>query len=235
MYFATILTLGAIVIPALAQIPSMYSVVDQSADFNLVVQSRNTSLDGKLLGACHDGAAHEAVCIVAGPYNYTPNFVSFQFNNTRYICTESNSTGTFTVPCNDEPTDPTLNSGTVTWWLPLWSGASGLDVNVSQAMILGYLPSSNVAQATITFPPYQGSHGTNVAFDKNDLLNIIAYQKDELRPENEYLKIPKHYYRWHICETWNLGYHYWSLAWVLGPHSPQNPTCEKVNVTRVFV
>ena len=31
------------------------------------------------------------------------------------------------------------------------------------------------------------------------------------------------------------GYHYTALTWVMGVHSPQNPTCQKVNVKRVFV
>lgn len=37
----------------------------QSAPFNLVVHSHNRTLNGSLLGACHDGAAREALCAIS--------------------------------------------------------------------------------------------------------------------------------------------------------------------------
>lgn len=41
--------------------------------------------------------------------------------------------------------------------------------------------------------------------------------------------------RWYICNsvTW-AGYRYTTLAWLMGSGLPQNPTCQAVNVTRVF-
>jgi len=139
MRLSALLALAATLAPSLAQ--SNFSetyVIDQSANFNLVVQSSNETFNGKTLGACHNGAAHEALCLYDGDYNNTDNFASFQFNTTRYICTETNSTGTFTVPCSDEPVDPTLETGIVTWWLQ-FSGEDGLD-EASQAFILEYMP-----------------------------------------------------------------------------------------------
>lgn len=42
--------------------------------------------------------------------------------------------------------------------------------------------------------------------------------------------------RWFVCDsvTWG-GYRYRTLSWMMGGGMPQNPTCQRVNVTRVFV
>ena len=226
-----LLTLGSVLIPALAQNTSETFVIDQCADFNLVIQSHNKTLDGKLLGACHDGAVHEGLCIVDNSFNFTSSYVNFQFNTTRGICTETNSTGTFTIPCSNNPVDPTFQSGTLTWWLD-FTGESGPD-RISQAMLLEFQPWSNVALAQISFDNYWSR--TFVAFDKQDLLNILVSQDDMLEPGFEYLQNPKALYRWYICQTYYTEYHYTALTWVMGTHSPQNPTCEKVDVKRVFV
>jgi hypothetical protein len=222
------LTLASTLITVLAQNISETSVVDQSANFNLVIQSKNKTLDGKFLGACHDGAAFEGLCAVGGVDSHN-NYVSFQFNTTRYICTETNSTGTFTIPCTGDPVDPALQTGLITWWLPFNDNQ-----RVSQAFFLEYVPWSNVAMTQIEFGPYEGS-GTYVAFDKKGLLNILQYQDDRLEPGNEYLPKPRPLYNWYICNTYWSGYSYVTLTWVLGGGAPQNPTCQKVNIKRVFV
>jgi hypothetical protein len=57
---------------------------NQSAPFNLVLSSSNTTLNGALLGACHEGAAIEGLCLNIGsnsaaPYNqYTFNYTTQQ-------------------------------------------------------------------------------------------------------------------------------------------------------------
>lgn len=107
-------------------------------------------------------------------------------------------------------------------------------MRVSQAMRLEYSPWSNVVRPGITFAQYEGS-GEAVAFDKDCLLNIIQYQDDTLEPASEYLNPPKRLYRWYICQTQYSGYRYTTLAWVLGPGLPQNPTCQKVDIKRMFV
>ena len=75
----------------------------------------------------------------------------------------------------------------------------------------------------------------HVAFDENGLMNIQQYTDDTLEPGNEYLNGTRSLYRWNICETYYTGYHYTALTWILGKHSAQNPTCQKVDVKRVFV
>jgi hypothetical protein len=57
---------------------------NQSAPFNLVLSSSNTTLNGALLGACHEGAAIEGLCLnigsdAAASYNqYTFNYTTEQ-------------------------------------------------------------------------------------------------------------------------------------------------------------
>jgi hypothetical protein len=232
MRFSGLIGFGLLLAPVLAQNFTQTYVIDQSADFNLVVQSHNKTLDGQLLGACHNGAAHEALCIAGIPTSPSDDFVSFQFNTTRYICTETNSTGTFTIPCGGDPVDPALLSGTITWWLYYNQGSPDAG-RVSQAVYLEWYPWSNVALAQISFSEY-GS-GLGVAFDKKGLMNIVAYLDDRLEPASEYLPTPQPLYRWYICQTQYSGYRYTALTWVFGTNPPQNPTCQKVNVKRVFV
>lgn len=69
MRFSVLLAAVAATLPVFAQEPlneTEYSVTDQSANFNMVVISPNATLNGSLLGACHDGAAFEGVCIIEG-------------------------------------------------------------------------------------------------------------------------------------------------------------------------
>jgi len=104
---------------------------------------------------------------------------------------------------------------------------------VSQAMGLGVLYWTNVAIAQITFPG-EDAFSTSVAFDECNKMFIYQTQDDTLEPANEFLTIPKMLYRWFICDTYYFGYTYQALTWVLGEAAPQNPTCQAVNVTRVF-
>ena len=198
MHSLTVLALASTFVLVLAQNITETSVIEQSADFNLVIQSRNKTLNGKLLGACHDGAANECLCVVDGLFNYTSSFVNFQFNTTNYICAETNSSGTFNIPCNTNPVSPTLQSGSLTWWLD-YTGEDGPS-RVSQPMILYHQDFSNVALAQISFDGY--GYGTYVAFDNKDMLNILAYQDDRLEPVSEELENPQILYRWYICLTY---------------------------------
>jgi hypothetical protein len=238
MRVSALLPLAATILPILAQTSiSENSTTVQSPDFNLVIQSHNKTLDGKLLGACHDGAAHEGVCIVDNSFPFDSTYVNFQWNTTVYSCTETNSSGTFNVSCNfsGEPEDPTLTTGIVTWWMHFSSIGGGTSSSrISQALVLDTVYSSNVALAQIAFADeYEAP--LYVAFDKDDLMNIQQYTDDTLEPAYEYLNARRPLYRWNICQTYYTGYHYTALTWVLGERSAQNPTCAKVNVKRVFV
>jgi len=218
----------AALVPALAQNISETSTVVQSPDFNLVIISDNSTLNGSLLTGCHNGAAHESLCIL-GDNNSTLSYNEFQFNYTVNTCTETNSTGTYVIPCSDIPTDPTLVTGIVTWWLP-YTGEDG-PAEVSQAVGLEFPTYTNVAQMSIGFE----DDYTYVAFDKDSLLNIQTYLDDTLEPASELLPATVALYRWYICKTYYTGYQYTALTWVMGGGAPQNPTCQKVDVKRVWV
>lgn len=206
------------------------STTIQSAAFNLVILSNNATLNGSLLGACHDGAAHESVCLVNGAQNPTDYFVSWQHNTTISTCTDTNDTGTYPVPCPWDPNPDIAHlPGPITWWMPYTSG-DGTILRANQAVYLEYLPWTNVAQAQVSF-----STGSDVVFDLDEKLGVVAYQDDRLEPEYEYLPTPLTLYRWYICNTYFVSYRYVSLVWVMGDTKPQNPTCQAVEVKRVFL
>jgi hypothetical protein len=68
-----ILALGA------SQAAAQYT--NQSAPFNLVLCSSNATLNGALLGACHEGAAIEGLCPSIGG-NASASYNQFTFNYT---------------------------------------------------------------------------------------------------------------------------------------------------------
>ncbi|OCL02003.1 hypothetical protein AOQ84DRAFT_197696 [Glonium stellatum] len=103
----------------------------------------------------------------------------------------------------------------------------GGNFNLSEPMGLAFNPVSNVAVPLFT-PGNEDS--TLVSFDKNDLMNIGGYLDDRVVPPTQ---MTQQYYRWYICTTY-YGYTYETLAWVLGQYPPENPSCQKVHVKRVF-
>ena len=73
-----------------------------------------------------------------------------------------------------------------------------------------------------------------VGFDKNDKLYISGYIDDTVNPP----KAGKAYklYNWYTCKVYYSGYTYTTLSWVFGTvYPPQNPSCKKVDVVRVFI
>lgn len=176
-----------------------------SKPFHLVVKSAtNKTLDGRTLFACHEGAAIEGLCL--GDKKLSTADV-YNFNTSAY-----------TTPTNSAIGD----TGILTWLLPT-SGQS-----YSSALSLSANPISNVAVPLF----YPGdTDAQQVAFDNKGLLNIQGYLDDSVFPFNA--TETKAYYRWYICETY-VGYQYTTLAWTYGKGEPQNPTCKKVNVKRVW-
>jgi hypothetical protein len=68
-----VLALGA------SQVVAQYT--NQSAPFNLILCSSNATLNGALLGACHEGAAIEGLCPSIGG-NASASYNQFTFNYT---------------------------------------------------------------------------------------------------------------------------------------------------------
>ncbi|KAF8858190.1 hypothetical protein BDZ45DRAFT_674150 [Acephala macrosclerotiorum] len=182
------------------QVAAQYN--NQSAPFNLVLHSHNTTYDGQTLAACHEGAAIEGLCL-SGPLTNTS--VQYTFN-----------TSTTFSP------DPVLGTpGYLNYEL------RGGNFNLSSPLDIPVNPISNVAVPL--FGPSES--GANVGFDTDNKLFVWGYTDDTVSPP---VYKTQGFYRWYVCFT-NAGYTYTTLAWVVGPHSPENPSCVKVDVKRVFV
>ena len=96
-------------------------------------------------------------------------------------------------------------------------------------MLLNFDAGSNVALPLFfPGPPY-----TYVGFDTDELMFIRTFVDDTVTPPKSVYP-GKKLYRWYMCETNNLAYVYQTLAWVLGKYPPQNPSCKKIQVKRVF-
>lgn len=97
-------------------------------------------------------------------------------------------------------------------------------------MHLEYNPSSNVA-IPLFFP--DADSGISVEFDVDEKLYIEG-GVDDTKPYDASPAYAGDVYNWYVCET-HWGYTYPTLAWVLGIEAPQNPSCQKVDVVRVFI
>ncbi|KAF2112516.1 hypothetical protein BDV96DRAFT_648773 [Lophiotrema nucula] len=189
---------------------AQFDYTKRSAPFNLIVlSSTNDTLNGTLLSACHEGAAIEGFC--RGPkLSDTPTYGATFYFNTSY---ETNETVVYD------------NYGSLDYDL-LISG----NQTVPSAMQLVYDPTSNVAVPILY--PSGGETYSSVYFDKSEELYIQSWKDDTVDPavsKEEKVK------QWYVCTTY-YSYTYVTLAWVVGKNAtPQNPTCQKVTVKRVWV
>ncbi|RDW82603.1 hypothetical protein BP6252_03715 [Coleophoma cylindrospora] len=193
---------------AIATSTALAQYTNQTAPFNLVVLSKNETYNGTTLLACHEGAGIEGLCLTSTLTGTGLTGSTFNFNTSTY--------GQYNL-------NPAIGEqGYLTYLL------RGGNFNESEAFSLYYSATSNVA-----LPLFEGTQGTLVAFDEHNLLNIQGYVDDRLPPP--YNGTFTAYYRWYACQTYFTGYTYTTLAWVTGKYHPQNPTCEKVKVKRVFI
>ncbi|KAI1659309.1 hypothetical protein F4813DRAFT_354531 [Daldinia decipiens] len=194
---------------ALALAQSNYP--NQSAPFNLVLSSDNSTLNGLKLTACHSGAAVESFCL--DDTVEEPEFQTFFFNGSA-----------------EAPQDPNyLPSGLITW---TFTGGQP-PFTESTAMSLMYNPASNLA-----FPLIWPSSDTAqpVSFTEDELLAVAANIDDAVSPPQPFENYVTYLTdRWAVCTTYWQGYGYVALQYVLGKEEPQNPSCQRVTVKRVFV
>lgn len=176
-----------------------------SKPFHLVLESaKNKTLNGATLSPCHEGAAIEGLCLSLNKDLSQAQLYTF---NTSFYDTSA-------------PTD-IGKPGVLVYTLPVGN------MPVPSALTLNANAVSNVA-VPLFFPG--SDNAEQVAFDKNNHLNIQGYIDDTVYPPATGTKA---YYRWYICNT-QAGYAYTTLAWVYGNKAPENPTCRKVDVKRVF-
>jgi hypothetical protein len=183
-----------------------------SAPFHLTLSSKNNTIDGQSLAACHTGAAIESLCLTSGgtpssPHPLTP--VAFHFNTSSESFTPNASLGTPGILTYNLPSKPEIPS----------------------AVQFNYDPTTNAALPLLE-PGEEGAQ--QLAFDEHDQLNVQGSINYSSSPPKQ-LDGVKAYYRWYACETLFLGYQYRTLVWGLGRAKPENPTCVKVGVKRVWV
>jgi hypothetical protein len=190
---------------ALAASQATAQFTNQSAPFTLVLHSQNATINGSTLVPCHEGAAIEGLCYGSAVAGAPATQYNFNYSSA-------------STP------DPKIGVvGILTYEL------RGGNFNVSSPMELSYNPVSNVAVPLFT----PGENSQEVAFDAANKLAIPGYLDDrQIASGSPYN--PALYYRWYACTT-NAGYTYQTLAWVMGDQRPENPTCQKVDVVRVFV
>jgi len=198
-------TLLALSATAFAQ----YTYDNASAPFALVLSSASANLENYTLGACHEGAALEGLC-VGGVYDAS-TAPTYTFNSSTYNLANPPSNG-------GGP------AGILIFSLPV----SGF--NEPSGLGLFYNPVSNLALPI--FEP-----GTDnvvyVSFDAENKLNIQGGVDNGNTTQEEEETVV--YYNWQVCQTFFEGYTYTALAWIVGNGAANNPTCSPVTVNRVFV
>ncbi|OTB16270.1 hypothetical protein K445DRAFT_59525 [Daldinia sp. EC12] len=184
---------------------------NQSAPFNLVLSSDNSTLNGQKLTACHSGAAVESFCL--DDTVQEPQFQTFFFNGSA-----------------EAPQDPNfLPSGLITWTFT--GGQPPFTSNT--AMSFMYNPASNLAFPLI-WPTDDSAQP--VSFTDDELLAVGASIDDTVSPPEPFENYVTYLTdRWAVCTTYWQGYGYVALQYVLGKEEPQNPSCQRVEVKRVFV
>jgi hypothetical protein len=163
------------------------------------------------LGACHQGAAIEGLCPtgekIADPASSYTTF---------YHYVSSGSQETAGAPNTPGGLSWTLHAG---------------NMEVPSAMSLSFITGSNLANPT--FFPGNETY-TPVGFKDCGNMYIPQYQDDTVSPPVYYtpsLQLEN----WYVCLT-RWSYLYSTLSWKIGVKGdPQNPSCQKVEVTRVFV
>jgi hypothetical protein len=107
----------------------------------------------------------------------------------------------------------------------------GSNFVLSSPMMLSASDTSNIA-VPIFLP--STNVPTYVHFDECDKMYIEQYVDDTVSPP-VFLETPAKVMNWYICLT-RWSYTYTTLAWKVGSTGePQNPTCEKVEVERVWI
>ncbi|RCI08387.1 hypothetical protein L249_8859 [Ophiocordyceps polyrhachis-furcata BCC 54312] len=177
----------------------------QSKPFHLVIESSDKHINGQGFTACHTGAAIESLCI----YNKAERS-TFYLNTTE---------GSESPLKNYEP------SGVLVWNLPVQP------TTYSESMSFSVEPSTNVA-----LPLFEPSPSSQyVTFDRQGRLAIVSYLDDTHSPPSG--SQPRGLRNWYLCHTYYSAYSYHTLNWVLGSGKakPQNPSCVKVEVRRLYV
>ncbi|KAJ4416408.1 hypothetical protein N0V82_006750 [Gnomoniopsis sp. IMI 355080] len=208
-------TMWKVTVPTLlAAVASLASAqeYDTSEPFTLkLISKANSTINGQFLASCHAGAAIEELCL-AGT-DGTP---------------DDSNTYNLNITTSADSSDQEFDTGILTWLL------QGSGFNVSEGLVFSPSLTSNVVAPE--FEPAE-SYAFQVGFDCEDRLFIYSSIYDEAcftAGEVPTAVTPVPLYQWYACYTYNGGYYYHVLAWVT-EGEPINPTCEAVEVKRVFI
>ncbi|KAJ4359495.1 uncharacterized protein N0V89_000049 [Didymosphaeria variabile] len=203
------LTTATITLAFVALTSAQYDV--ESKDFRLVLSSKDSTVNGQTLSACHTGAAIESLCLSGKPSTSKPDPIAaatFRFNTSSNVETPSDGDvpGILTYKLNATPPIPS-------------------------SLEFFYDPITNYALPLLF--PGQGADTQTLAFDSKNLLNKQGYVNYKTSPPTAGNTTA--YYRWYACQTYFSGYQYVNLVWALGEGKPETPGCAKVDVKRVFI
>lgn len=163
------------------------------------------------LGACHQGAAIEGLCPTGETVQDPPSLYTTFYHNV-------------SSARNEEP-DAANADGVLSWVL-----RAGGNLTVPSAMAMSPYLTSNVVNPI--FHPGESPY-TLIAFQEDGCTYVTASQDDTVSPPVYYdpsLKLKN----WYVCLT-RWSYLYQTLSWKVGvTGEPQNPSCQKVDVIRVF-
>ncbi len=163
------------------------------------------------LGACHQGAAIEGLCPTRETVHDPPTPYTTFYHNISSVGNET------TIAANVE--------GVLSWILRAWGG-----LNVPSAMSLPFNSASNLANPT--FYPGVDKYDL-IAFEEDGCAYIKTALDDTVSPP-AYFNPSRKVKNWYICLT-KWSYLYYTLSWKVGlTGQPQNPSCQKVDVIRVF-
>ncbi|KAK0722806.1 hypothetical protein B0T26DRAFT_235088 [Lasiosphaeria miniovina] len=179
---------------------------NQTGPFLLKLTSANETLNGNYLGACHAGAAIEALCLIGKNIStINRSAATFFWNYTIY---------------DGQPSE----SGSLVWTLQL----SGGIMNVSEPLSVTYNPGTNVAVPMLT----PGGVAQQVGFNGSTLY-VPGYPDDSNFKYGEYPTnlSTTQLTNWQACWLFAGSYYYNALAWVTSG-APHNPTCQAVGVLR---
>ncbi|KAF9701681.1 hypothetical protein EKO04_000296 [Ascochyta lentis] len=204
-----LITLAFAALSAVTAAQGYYDV--QSTGFRLIIKSSNSTLNGTALGACHQGAAIEGLCPTGETVQDPPSSYTTFYHNVS--------------SANDQKPNAADVDGILSWIL-----RAGGNLTVPSAMSMNPTPNSNVVNPTF----YPGvSESTVIAFDTDGCTYISTWLDDTVSPPS-YYDPPRKVKNWYVCLT-RWSYLYQTLSWKVGvTGQPQNPSCQKVDVVRVF-
>ncbi|PVH83904.1 hypothetical protein DL98DRAFT_613184 [Cadophora sp. DSE1049] len=196
---------------------------EESPPFKLVLLSSNSSLDGMTLFACRQVILTDSLCTVNSrdmphmgrPVPDTPRVTTFHLNYT----TEPEATHQQVSP--DLGVEGILTRHYANYYTD-WMPAS---------MRLGY---TRAGHAVTLFRGGQ-ERATVVGFDKEDKLFLWGRDDGSLMPQHEVTEDECYtaVYHWYVCMTkWMTEFE--TVVWSSGD-KPDDPTCQKVDIKRVFI